>query len=152
MTVRGGFGCLNRDAVLAENFHDRAADRFAGLDRDQKNIAAAIGILLYQDSDIGDKHEPVVLDRGERFFLDRVPAARGQKEKAAFASSIRRFVQLLGEINERNIKLVIAEAMESVRDDLHTYGLADLLGPDSIFDTVDEAVAAFRQLPAPDNG
>ena len=62
VSVRGSFRCLNRDAVFAENFNCRAADRFAGFDRHQKNIAAAVGVFLRQNSDIGHEQEPAVLD------------------------------------------------------------------------------------------
>jgi SulP family sulfate permease len=56
--------------------------------------------------------------------------------------------QLVGELREHNIKLVIAEPMQVVRDELDRYGLTELLGADAIYPTVDDAVAAFRQLPA----
>ena len=60
--VRGSVRCLDRNAILAQNFNRRAADWFAGLDRHQKHVAAAIGILLCQNSDVGHEQEPAVLD------------------------------------------------------------------------------------------
>jgi phosphoglycolate phosphatase-like HAD superfamily hydrolase len=60
--------------------------------------------------------------------------------------------QLHGELDERGIRLVIAEPIRSVRDVLDRYGLTDLLGADAIYDTVDEAVTAFRQLPSANAG
>jgi SulP family sulfate permease len=53
--------------------------------------------------------------------------------------------QLHGELDERGIRLVIAEPIRAIRDLLDRYGLTDLLGADAIYDTVDEAVDAFRQ-------
>ncbi len=56
--------------------------------------------------------------------------------------------QLHGELDERGIRLVIAEPMRPVRDVLDRYGLTELLGADAIYDTIDEAVNAFHQQPA----
>jgi len=55
--------------------------------------------------------------------------------------------QLVAELDEHHIKLVIAEPLASVRELLGRYGLTELLGSDAIYDTVDEAVSAFRQQP-----
>jgi len=60
--------------------------------------------------------------------------------------------QIQGELREHNVKLVIAEPMAAVRGELDRYGLTELLGADAIFPTVDDAVAAYRQLPAPTEG
>jgi len=56
--------------------------------------------------------------------------------------------QLRGELDEHGIKLVIAEAMDSVVSVLDRYGLTDLIGADAIYPTVQDAVAAFRQQPS----
>ena len=56
--------------------------------------------------------------------------------------------QLRGELDEHGIKLVIAEAMDSVTAVLDRYGLTDLIGADAIYPTVQDAVAAFRQQPS----
>jgi SulP family sulfate permease len=53
--------------------------------------------------------------------------------------------QLHGELAEHGIKLVVAEPLAQVRELLERYGLVDLLGPDAIYDTVDDAVRAFAQ-------
>ena len=60
--------------------------------------------------------------------------------------------QIQGELQEHNIKLVIAEPMQAVRAELDRYGLTELLGADAIYPTVDDAIAAYRQLPAPTDG
>ncbi len=52
--------------------------------------------------------------------------------------------QLYGDLQEHDVRLVIAEPLGSVRLLLDRYGLTELLGPDAIFDTVDEAVSAFE--------
>ena len=62
MTVRASFRCLDRNAVFAENLHRGAVDRFAGLDRHQENVAAAVGIFLRQNSNVGDEEESPVAD------------------------------------------------------------------------------------------
>ena len=62
VTVRGSFRCLNRDAVLAQNFNRGAADRLAGLDRHQENVAAAVCAFLRQNSNVGYEKEPAILD------------------------------------------------------------------------------------------
>ena len=53
--------------------------------------------------------------------------------------------QLQGDLVEHGVVLVIAEPLAPVRELLDRYGLVDLLGRDRIFDTVEEAVAAFDQ-------
>jgi high affinity sulfate transporter 1 len=55
--------------------------------------------------------------------------------------------QLHGQLAEHGVKLVIAEPIPEVRELLDRYGLVELLGPDAIFDTVDDAVRAFEQAP-----
>lgn len=52
--------------------------------------------------------------------------------------------QLHGQLAERGVKLVIAEPISEVRELLDRYGLVELLGPDALFDTVDDAVNAFE--------
>src|SRR6266496_4922178 len=103
MTIRASLRRLDWNAVLAENLHRSAVDRFALLDRDQENIAAAIGISLRQNSNVGDEKESPVPDRGNRFFCDWIPAARGQEEKAALTPAVGRFAQLLGKLERRII-------------------------------------------------
>jgi len=57
--------------------------------------------------------------------------------------------QLHGELAEHDIKLVIAEPLDTVTSVLDRYGLTELLGADAIYPTVDDAVAAFRSQPTP---
>ncbi len=52
--------------------------------------------------------------------------------------------QLHSDLDEYDVKLVIAEPLDSVRELLDRYGLVDLLGPDAIYDTVEDAVQAFE--------
>ena len=62
VTVGGRFRCLDRDAILAEDFNGRVTDRLAGFDRHQKNVAAAVGAFLGQNSKIGHEKEATVFD------------------------------------------------------------------------------------------
>ena len=52
--------------------------------------------------------------------------------------------QLHGELQEKGIKLVIAEAMGNVRDELDRYGITALLGGVGVYPTVIDAVQAFN--------
>jgi SulP family sulfate permease len=60
--------------------------------------------------------------------------------------------QLHGELEEHHIRLAIVEPMGSVRKELDRYGLTELLGPDAVYLTIDDAVAAFRGRPAQSPG
>ncbi len=53
--------------------------------------------------------------------------------------------QLHTVLDEHGIRLVIAAALPPVVITLDRYGLADLLGRDAIYESVDDAVEAFRQ-------
>jgi high affinity sulfate transporter 1 len=55
--------------------------------------------------------------------------------------------QLHGDLQEHGSKLVIAGAIEPVRELLDRYGLTDLLGSDAIFDTTSDALVAFDSRP-----
>jgi high affinity sulfate transporter 1 len=54
-----------------------------------------------------------------------------------------------GQLSERGIRLVIAELPDESRADLARYGLVELLGEDAFFDTVTEAIEAYRSAPTP---
>src|SRR4029077_9200420 len=101
MSVRRCLGGLNGDSVLTQNFDCCVGDRFAGLDRNQKNIARAAGTFLGHNSNVCDKQEPTVLNVADRSLLVGVPAARDQKEKTPLGSAIGGFTQLLGKIERR---------------------------------------------------
>ena len=105
MTVCARLGRLDRHAVLAQNFHGGAGDRLAIFDRHQKDVAAAVGVFLRQNSDVGDEKKSAVAGRLDRFLFHRIPAARGQKEKAALAPAVRRFAEMLGEIERGVVRL-----------------------------------------------
>jgi sulfate permease, SulP family len=61
--------------------------------------------------------------------------------------------QLHGALDERGIALVIAAANEPVRASLDRYELAAVLGADAIYDSVEDAVAAFHlSAPLPPHG
>ena len=55
--------------------------------------------------------------------------------------------QLYESLARRGIRLSVAEPMGHVRRTLDRYGLTDELGPDSIFDTVGDAIRAFQRRP-----
>ena len=105
MTICGRLGRLDRHAVLAQNFHGRAVDRLTTFDRHQKNIAAAVGVFLRQNSDVGNKQKSAVPGRPDRFLFRWVPAARSQEKQAALAPAICRFAKVLREIERRVIGL-----------------------------------------------
>jgi MFS superfamily sulfate permease-like transporter len=56
---------------------------------------------------------------------------------------------LLGELQAEGIALVFAELKDPVRRKLVRFGLMEKLGASNVFPTIDEAVAAFCQLPRP---
>ena len=98
MSVRVGFGCLQSDAVFAQNLDLRACNRLARFDRHQKNVVAAGGAFLRENSDIGDEQEPAASHRRNWFLFNRVPTTRREKEQTAFAPAVIRLLQMLGEI------------------------------------------------------
>jgi high affinity sulfate transporter 1 len=57
--------------------------------------------------------------------------------------------QLHGQLAEHGVRLVVAELMHEVREELPRLGIDDILGGDAIFDTVPDAVAAFQRGPGP---
>jgi high affinity sulfate transporter 1 len=54
--------------------------------------------------------------------------------------------QLHGVLDERGVTLVIAGASESVERMLGSYDLIELLGPDGVQDSIDDAVGAYGRL------
>jgi high affinity sulfate transporter 1 len=53
-------------------------------------------------------------------------------------------LDLLDEVGTRGSRLVLAELDDSVRAELERYGVVDSIGADGCFDSVEEAVEAFR--------
>lgn len=60
---------------------------------------------------------------------------------------------LHGELREHGVRLVLADASDDVRAQLTQYEITGLLGEDAFFDTIEEAVSAYRsrtdQPPSP---
>jgi high affinity sulfate transporter 1 len=54
---------------------------------------------------------------------------------------------LHNELEERDVHVVLAQVSDPARRLLDRYGVTDLIGPDAYFETVAEAVAAFRARP-----
>ncbi len=52
-------------------------------------------------------------------------------------------VQVRNELDERGVRLVIANVSDTVRRQLDTYGLTEVNGEDAYFETVEDAVNAF---------
>jgi high affinity sulfate transporter 1 len=52
--------------------------------------------------------------------------------------------EIHGELKERNIRLVVAEVPQEVREELARYDLVELLGEDAFFDTVSEVIEAYQ--------
>ena len=103
--IGGRFRALHRDSVSAEQLDRHAGDGLPGFDRGNKNIAGLIGVLLYEQAEIADQDKAARRGRLDLFFPDRVPAARFQEEKAAFAAAVRRLLQMLGKIERGIVRL-----------------------------------------------
>jgi SulP family sulfate permease len=58
------------------------------------------------------------------------------------AETVRQVHQVL---SEQGVRLVVAEPMHDVRQQLDRYGLTDLLGADAIYPTIQDVVDAFQQ-------
>jgi SulP family sulfate permease len=54
-------------------------------------------------------------------------------------------VELAEQLSARNVVFAVAEASDSVKRELDSFGLTDLIGEERYFGTVDDAVAAFRR-------
>ena len=52
--------------------------------------------------------------------------------------------QIHGSLAEHHVRLVIAEPLPQVRTLMDRYGLVDLLGEDAFYETLSDAVAAYR--------
>src|SRR5215831_2832447 len=104
MSIRACPGRLDRNAVLTQNLHCRATNRFAGLDRNEEDLATAICMFFRQYPNVGDEKKSTVSDRRDRFPGQRVPTASCQEKQTTLASSIRRFAQVGREIERRIIR------------------------------------------------
>lgn len=62
------------------------------------------------------------------------------------ASAMEILEDLIAELHPRGVKVVFAELKGPVKDSLQRAGLLDKLGPDTLFPTVDSAVAAYRRV------
>jgi len=52
--------------------------------------------------------------------------------------------QVLSELAEHNVKLVLADAMTSVRQKLDRYGITEIIGEDAFYPTVNSALRAIQ--------
>ncbi len=60
-----------------------------------------------------------------------------------------RVIQVLyGELRDRNVNLLFAHVQQDLQDDLKRHHLINVMGADSIYDQLHEALAHCRQLPA----
>ena len=66
---------------------------------------SAVRIFLGQDPDVGHENEPRIFGRLDRFFRQRIPAARSHEKQTALAAAVRRLAQMLGEIKRRIVCL-----------------------------------------------
>jgi high affinity sulfate transporter 1 len=59
-------------------------------------------------------------------------------------SGAKTLAEVHGTLADRRIRLVVADVADDVREDLDRYGIATLLGPDAIYESVDDTVDAYR--------
>src|SRR5437588_8342446 len=104
MPIRVRLRGLERNSVLAEKIDRHIGKRFSFFDRHQKNLVTGVGVVLGQDSDVGDENEPEVAAT-DWLFIDRVPALRSQEKKAALGAAIGWLAQMLGKIECGIIRL-----------------------------------------------
>ena len=86
------------DAVLAQDFHRDAGERRARLDREEENIAAPVGVLLYQHAEVGDENEAAIAHVAHRFFFTGSHSRARTKKETALAPAIGRQLEMTGEI------------------------------------------------------
>ena len=79
-TIGRSRSALRSDSVAAEKFNRHAGDRLAGLDRSDENVAAAIGVLFHEQTEIAHENEAGGESRFDVLLRGRVPTARFQKE------------------------------------------------------------------------
>jgi hypothetical protein len=48
-------------------------------------------------------------------------------------------------LHEHDVRLVFAEVEPDVLASLHRYGLSDICGPNALYDTVADLIAAYRR-------
>ena len=77
----------------------------------------------------------LVLDTGSMFEIDYTGA--------------KTMLQLLGELDERHVRLLIAQATDALRDELDRLGITDAVGANAYFATVSEAVEYAIDAPQP---
>ena len=96
---------LQRHAVPAEQLDHDSADRLARLDRDNEDIAAAVGVLLHQHPQIRDEHETAYRGVRNGAFLLRIPAAALQEKQTALAAAVGRLREMTREVEGRVVRL-----------------------------------------------
>lgn len=60
--------------------------------------------------------------------------------------------EIRAELDEKGVRLVFANLMAQVREELDRLGVTDLVGSDAYFETVEEAIDAYPGANAPDEG
>ena len=70
-----------------------------------------------------------------------VDAAAIQDVDYSAADTLR---ETYAELKDKQVRLVLADVDDSVRLELDRYGLTELFGADGLYDTIDEALAAFQ--------
>jgi high affinity sulfate transporter 1 len=59
-------------------------------------------------------------------------------------SGAKTLTEVHGTLADRQIRLVLADVADDVRGELDRYGISTLLGPDAVYDSVADAVHAYR--------
>ena len=91
-------------------------------------------VLSVVDDSSGPVHH-LILDAASMFEVDYTGAET--------------ILQVLGELDDRDVRLLIAQATSALRAQLDRLGITDAIGTDAYFDTVSEAIEHASQDPQP---
>ena len=91
-------------------------------------------VLSVVDDSSGPVHH-LILDAASMFEVDHTGAET--------------ILQVLGELDDRNVRLLIAQATSALRAQLDGLGITDAIGTDAYFATVSEAIEHATQDPQP---
>ena len=113
------------------------------------------GLVVYRfDASLFYANAERFLERALR-LVDGTPDVKWFVLDASVISDVdvtaaRTLVELDDELDQRGVELVLVDLLADVQDLLSRAGLLDRLGPGLVFDTAEDAIAAFHSRPTPD--
>jgi SulP family sulfate permease len=143
--VRRGYR-PSRTLVMQDGGHLKGSDLESGAQAEPGLVVYRFGADLFYANANGFSEDVLALADGPQ--VDWICIDASAISDVDFSGS-KTLAELHSTLAQRDIRLVLADVSNDVRDQLEIYGLSSDLGGDAVFGSVGEAVEAHRAIPAP---